>query len=169
MGWIFTDLLSEDTRIGTVRYSRNSVRIHLTQRWSVSLNCGVFLCVSLMSLLVLGLVLPERGGVHHSGILPEWTFKPLQTFSRRTLWIQICDCGRDRLVLFLFFFSCEWFMNEKQGNIFFITLSMRAWLLDHKPQKRISSQNVLLAFPMGTQWHQILMSHLNLSLTWKIM
>lgn len=114
MGWIFTDLLSEDTRIGTVRYSRNSVRIHLTQRWSVSLNCGVFLCVSLMSLLVLGLVLPERGGVHHSGILPEWTFKPLQTFSRRTLWIQICDCGRDRLVLFLFFFlvSGLWMRNR---------------------------------------------------------
>lgn len=26
MGWIFTDLLSEDTRIGTVRYTRNKVR-----------------------------------------------------------------------------------------------------------------------------------------------
>lgn len=26
VGWIFTDLLSEDTRIGTVRYSRNKVR-----------------------------------------------------------------------------------------------------------------------------------------------
>lgn len=26
VGWIFTDLVSEDTRKGTVRYSRNKVR-----------------------------------------------------------------------------------------------------------------------------------------------
>lgn len=30
VGWIFTDLLSEDTRIGTVRYTRNKVRMQLT-------------------------------------------------------------------------------------------------------------------------------------------
>lgn len=29
VGWIFTDLLSEDTRIGTVRYTRNKVRPRL--------------------------------------------------------------------------------------------------------------------------------------------
>lgn len=29
VGWIFTDLLSEDTRIGTVRYTRNKVRMQL--------------------------------------------------------------------------------------------------------------------------------------------
>lgn len=27
VGWIFTDLVSEDTRKGTVRYSRNKVRL----------------------------------------------------------------------------------------------------------------------------------------------
>lgn len=30
VGWIFTDLLSEDMRIGTVRYSRNKVRMRLS-------------------------------------------------------------------------------------------------------------------------------------------
>lgn len=39
VGWIFTDLLSEDTRIGTVCYTRNKVRAtndHLITppRWS---------------------------------------------------------------------------------------------------------------------------------------
>lgn len=35
VGWIFTDLLSEDMRIGTVRYTRNNVRMQLPQRRSI--------------------------------------------------------------------------------------------------------------------------------------
>lgn len=38
VGWIFTDLVSEDTRKGTVRYSRNKVR------WA-----GMFACLDLVT------------------------------------------------------------------------------------------------------------------------
>lgn len=41
VGWIFTDLLSEDTRIGTVRYTRNKVRTRLkSSDQPVALACS---------------------------------------------------------------------------------------------------------------------------------
>lgn len=39
VGWIFTDLLSEDTRIGTVRYTRNGVSITLREHLFIRLIC----------------------------------------------------------------------------------------------------------------------------------
>lgn len=33
VGWIFTDLLSEDTRIGTVRYTRNKARLQISKTY----------------------------------------------------------------------------------------------------------------------------------------
>lgn len=101
VGWIFTDLLSEDTRIGTVRYSRNKVRMQLMQRRPVHHANVLLIIVLSLSLLLLGLVLPERRGVHHSGILPESSFKPLQTLSRRPFWLKICDCGGNRYIYVL--------------------------------------------------------------------
>lgn len=92
VGWIFTDLLSEDTRIGTVRYSRNQVRLQLAE---LHLS-GCSPVVNPPPLA--GLALPERRGVHHSGLLPEPAPQLLQALSGRVLRLQVRHGGGNRWV-----------------------------------------------------------------------
>lgn len=97
VGWIFTDLLSEDTRIGTVRYTRNKVNWeedeHLT---NYVVSSEIIIINQWICVTCLGFILSECRGVHHGWALPEPTSQRVSAFPGWPFWIQVFHSGSNR-------------------------------------------------------------------------
>ena len=78
VGWIFTDLIPDDTQSGKVKHFRGTiVSVKFDSTFSVQ-SCRVTCEASIWSNLVSGFSLPQRRGMHHGSRFPVQVPEPVQ-------------------------------------------------------------------------------------------
>ena len=78
VGWIFTDLIPDDTQSGKVKHFRGTiVSVKFDSTFSVQ-SCRVISEASIWSNLVSGFSLPQRRGMHHGSRFPVQVPEPVQ-------------------------------------------------------------------------------------------